>query len=150
MGMEMRGPGELNPNGYYEDAYFKRYNELFLMNDLTFQGWLKFIEQLVRERRDLNRPWGFKDPRTADILGLYLAMFEEPKIIWCTRQKELVVKSLIEKAMLTPEKAEATYEARTAMIGRLMTGKDYLHIHFNGELVARASVKEKIQEKWPM
>ena len=148
MGKEMRGPGPYNVDGYYEDIHFKKYNEMILVGDLTLQGWLKLIQQTIVERRNLGKKWGFKDPRISELLGLYLTFFDKPRIIWCDRDKDLVINSLVKNYEYPVERAEMQYNARNMILNRLIPKTDHVKIYFNGEKVSKDTVIDIVTSKW--
>ena len=148
MGLKFEKPSINNPNGYYEDVEIKRNNDDFLKNYKTFLGWATNIKKIMTMRVSRDIPWGFKDPRIADLFGLYLAMFDAPKIIWCIRDKDLVLKSLIEKYQYTQTQAIMQYKSRMQVIGRLLRERDHLQIHFTKEGTKKEDVIRLIHQKW--
>ena len=61
-------PDKNNTKGFFEDYDFKYVNDEFLFRGMTYPKWLTCVSYITQERRKLKRPWGFKDPYTADIL----------------------------------------------------------------------------------
>jgi hypothetical protein len=148
MGLEFKEPTKFNPGGYYEDIDIKRNNDDLLNSFLTLQGWAKNIKNIMKARIDRNVPWGFKDPRICDLLGFYLLMFNNPKIICCVRDRDLVIKSLVNKYKLPMDKAVERNDTRIVAQTRLLRGWDYLILDFGSDMVKKEDVIRKITRKW--
>lgn len=77
MGERLIPAHETNPYGHWEDADFVRVNEAFVMQDrMTAEEWSGAVAELIKKRRALGRQWGWKDPRTCQLLPQYLKFFE--------------------------------------------------------------------------
>ena len=148
MGLRFEEPTKFNPEGYYEDIDIKRNNGNLLEAFFTLQGWAKNIKDIMKDRMVRNIPWGFKDPRLCDLLGFYLTMFENPKIIWCIRDRELVLKSLVQKYNFSPEQAILQHDVRMQSTERLMRGRDHLQVEFTEERYGKDDVIHLIKGKW--
>lgn len=148
MGHEFREPNEINPNGFWEDAEFYRPNYSFLHGKITYPEWVEKIFGVIAERMELNKPWGFKDPDATHFLGLYLSFFENPKIIRCSREKELVVKSLMKSFGHMKEYAENLYKHKEWILDNVLSGKDFLTVHFGDKKVADKEIIGLIENKW--
>jgi len=148
MGLGFEKPTQFNPEGYYEDIDIKRNNENLISSNFTLQYWAKNIMDIMKVRTDRNIPWGFKDPRVCDLLGLYLGMFDNPKILWCIRDRALVIKSLVERYGHPLKHAETQHDSRMQVGIRLLRQRDHLQIRFTEERCSKEDVIHQIREKW--
>lgn len=148
MGYEFRKPTEINPDGFWEDAEIYRPNYKFLHGKLTYPEWIDEIFGVVARRMQLNKSWGFKDPDATHFLGLYLSFFENPKIIRCTRKRELVIKSLMKSFGHTKEYAENLHQNKEWMLDNVLLGKDFLTVHFGNDRVMDSEIIDLIENKW--
>ena len=148
MGTKFKRPDTRTVGGDFEDAEIKRNNQNLLNNDVTFHGWMKIFSLIIENRCSVGGPWGYKDPRTIELLGLHLSFFDRPKIIWCIRNRDLVIKSLVEKFSFTEDRAKLLHDSRIVFGRRLMRGRDYLPIRFTEERRSREDVIQAIHDKW--
>jgi hypothetical protein len=95
MGSRLVGANPTNPQGHWEDAEFVELNVLHLHNRIEHTEWAVEIEQLADRRRALGRPWGWKDPRTCNLLRQYLELFDNPKFIRCVRDPDEIESSIV-------------------------------------------------------
>lgn len=84
-----------NPWGHFEDCDFLNLNVSFLNKKLSRDEWDSRVQQLIDERRALGRPWGWKDPRTCNLLRLYLNFFNDPKFVRCVRSADRIEDSVL-------------------------------------------------------
>ena len=84
-----------NPWGHFEDCDFLHLNASFLNQKLSRDEWTSRVQQLIDDRRALGRPWGWKDPRTCNLLRLYLNFFSDPKFVRCVRSAERIEDSVV-------------------------------------------------------
>ena len=151
MGVNFVNPSPLNPDGYWEDLDFTTANDYFLKSYLTYIGWSRHIDMVTQVRLALNKPWGFKDPRVSELLGLYLGLFDDPKLILCSRDYGLTLKSLvrINGKHLTEDSLRHLLDRRQSFLKRFLNGRDYLQIHFTNERKTEEEVISAIKGKWP-
>ena len=122
MGFEMFTNFNHNPKGHFEDQDFltlhmgkslkvpgKCYNKLSGEHKDEFR-------ELIRERRGLNWPWGFKDPRIAYYLKFYFEEFDCPKIIRLRRDMHDVRRSIMRTFGKTPEQIEESLGRETPTV----------------------------------
>lgn len=123
MGEDSPGKQESNPLGHFEDRAFLELNQEILTSaagswdnppdpqNISVQGekYSSRINDLVRSRisEHPGMPWGWKDPRTSLTIGLYSPVLENPYILWCQRDPELVAKSLEKRNQFTRAKSFA-------------------------------------------
>lgn len=149
MGEEFVSANSWNPDGYWEDVEFYGINTNFIAGHIVYKQWVRQAVALIMERQERGWPWGFKDARLHALLGWYLGFFDEPRLIWCRRKRDLVIASLKRCYGFSKEKASALYRGRELVIGRLMKGQKYLEIYFDEKQVSRETVINAIKERWP-
>ena len=148
MGYDFKKPNSINPEGYYEDREFLLSNHNLIAGDWTLQGWLKVVHKIIDARQELGIPWGFKDPRIAELLGEYLGFFDNPHIIWCDREARLVIKSLVTKYEYSPDIAKKMYVVRMIKMDRLLKGRNILRIKIGEDRLSEEDVIAMIDEKY--
>lgn len=84
---------EGNPKGYWEDYDFLHFH-MGANNPINTDEWYEEREKLIKDRQDLEWPWGFKDPRIASYLDMYQELFDNPKLIWCKRNLDDITRSI--------------------------------------------------------
>ena len=95
VGSHLLGADATNPWGHFEDCDFLNLNASFLNHKLSRGEWSLRVGQVIEERRALGRPWGWKDPRTCNLLRLYLNFFNDPRFVRCVRSAERIEDSVI-------------------------------------------------------
>lgn len=149
MGHEFPPANDTNPDGFWEDIDFYNANKaFFIRGEINFGEWEEEVVKIITERVELDRPWGFKESRMAHLLGLYLGFFKNPKIIRCKRKKELVVLSLMRCYGFSKNHAVAIWHRRETLLDNLLSGKDYLTIHFGEKRVTDEEIIDSIENKW--
>jgi len=148
MGYKFPPPDFTNIDGFYEDVDFRRVNKDFNFGKIGYPTFEKEVARIVANRLALNKPWGFKEGRMADLLGLYLGFFENPRVIRCRRKSELVVKSLVRCYGLTEEFAEMFWFKRERTLDNVLSGKDYLTICFDERRIPDKEIISLIENKW--
>lgn len=149
MGGSFLPPDKDNPQGYYEDADFYWLNYNFYKRGMSLKEWLDSVLSLIKKRQELQRPWGIKSVRMVDILGLYLSLFDEPKIICCYRDLKGFSASLKRCYSCSNEQAENTYFFRITIMKRLLESRDYLPLDFTDHLEDEY-IENCIKEKWEL
>jgi len=148
MGLEFVKSSKSNPDGTYEDIVFWLLNRKLLGNKVAFPSWHYAVQQLVMDRQNLNVPWGWKDPVTSQLLGIYLTFFDNPKIIRCNRDKILVLQSIKKHWKRTADAAASQYISTTACLDRILKGIDHLVIDFGKEVLSDEYIIERITSRW--
>jgi hypothetical protein len=95
MGERMLGAHATNPYGHFEDREFLDLNIARLQNGLSREKWVSGVQQLIERRRVLQVPWGWKDPRTCNLLPDYLRLLDAPKFVRCTRAPDQIEESVV-------------------------------------------------------
>lgn len=149
MGERFRDANAFNPEGYYEDMEFVHANTMLIKGTLTLREWATSIGNLIEERQSRGIMWGFKDPRAAELIGLYIQFFENPMVVWCVRPKELIVNSFLTKYHRSTEEANLVYDTRYTFLRRTLSQRDHLKIHFNEHRLSVEDVAKAIKAKWP-
>lgn len=120
MGTRFRQPDKDNPDGYWEDQEFVRWNKAFLAGEVGYSEFMHRIGDVMKERKQCYETWGFKDPRLAYLLGIYLTANDDSAcVICCTRDEEAVVASCRRCYGWTEEEATKMYRGRTESIANL-------------------------------
>ncbi len=140
-------PNATNIDGHWEDMEFRDLNHIRMSGGIDRKQWLDSIKRLIKKREKQNVPWGFKDPRTSMFLDDYLKLFEEPLIIYCSRNRELTVASLKKCYGFTDEEAIELYNKRINSVKKHLKGKDYLEINFDNR-VEEADIIKRINKKF--
>jgi O-antigen biosynthesis protein len=110
IGEHLLGANIGNEQGHFEDLDFHRWHERVLRaNGLGPEGFLatgrvtvpdglrREAEELVRERRGLGRPWGWKNPRTTLLLDFWLDLVPEAVFLGMVRPPWEVIDSLFRR-----------------------------------------------------
>jgi len=147
MGESFSDPDASNPEGYYEDKEFVYINLEFYHNALDFQEFLGHTVELIKKRNLMQVPWGIKCLRIVELFGIYMGFFDDPKIIWCVRDREDTLESMSRSFTGNPEYAEVLYNIRTTLLRRFLTGRDYLKIDFTQKRDEQ-EIENLIKEKW--
>jgi len=132
MGERLKSADGFNPQGYYEDEEFKSLDMSFHDDGLAEKDWLRGVLNLIEKRNAMGKRWGFK-LLLAHLLGQYLALFDNPKIIRCVRDKELVLKSLMRCYGMDKAEAEEFWYIREKPLDRILAGRKHLVIDFGAE-----------------
>jgi len=116
---------------YYEDLDFKRWDDWFLAGSVPISEWVVQIKDLIKKRRSSGSFWGIKHPKASHILGLYLTLVDDPKLIYCKRPEEDIIQSTIKNYNWSPEQAEREIRRRVECIDRSITGHNVLLLDFS-------------------
>lgn len=148
MGKELVPAHSTNPYGHWEDAEFVRLNDDFAMKrKIGEEEWRAGIAQLIEERRSQNVPWGWKDPRTSQLLPQYLHIVGDAKFIRC-RRRAADIESSILKAYdgWTWEQAIQLRQGREDALDRDLRGRTVLEIQYNRLKREREAVVRDLAE----
>lgn len=121
MGRSFHLPDEFNKNGYWEDLEVQDLDCKYVVLGLheheieePHRLWKEQFNKLVSERVE---PYGIKEPSMLDhedLFKYYLSL--KPDIIWCDREREDNIASLMRFKGHTYKEAEEIYDSRTAII----------------------------------
>lgn len=134
LGDDLLGANRGNPMGHHEDLEVLELNDQILASsggnwsdpptrEAILRNRRQFrpaIRKLVRARNACHRVWGWKDPRTALTLELFLPHLARPHLLVVRRDPEEVALSLSRRDGTDVEKNLALYEAYTARISKLL------------------------------
>jgi hypothetical protein len=120
MGDRFVPANDTNKYGHWEDKDFHDTNAAFMNANITERQWHYNIKKITIDRRALMRPWGFKDPRTCDLLDLYKIYYPNPRIIWCKRNLDDVVASMKKAYGWKQQEAMALIKRREDNIERFI------------------------------
>lgn len=142
MGAEFVPSNESNPDGYWEDKSFRDLNQAVLSKKISAQKWDLEIDQLLKKRRALHVPWGWKDPRTCHLLNQYLPHLNNPFYVRCRRNPEDIEKSMV-KAYAgigwTQKTAISCRQWRESRLDEFLQSHNTLEVEF--ELLIKDSKK---------
>jgi len=146
LGVHMGSRFRPDPQGksHYEDLAFKDLNDHFLSNRLNFNEWLGGVQRLVFERIEMDKPWGFKDPRASYLVGLYLMFFDDPKFIRCRRRHDKILESMLRNYEWTKDQAENIIQERELALDRFLKGREVLELNFD-EFIPEEDLEEKLK-----
>jgi len=144
MGEEFAPPNHTNPEGFWEDIDFYNLNKDFVFDRILFSEFYEKAQKLIFDRSSSGEPWGFKESRMSHILPMYLSLLNEPKLIWCQRDKDLTVKSCMRCYGWEEEEASKMLEARYSIIKNILQGREHLVINFGRDRMTEEEVAHKI------
>lgn len=81
------------PNGFYEDQEVVTLNQARLAGALAPDEWCGRLSLVASARRDVMKPWGWKDPRTCEFIEDVVRMFPGAVFIRCRRPRERIIAS---------------------------------------------------------
>jgi hypothetical protein len=148
MGKEFPPANESNPDGFWEDMDFYNLNTALVIGQIPYTKFMNDAIAIVRERREMGIPWGFKESRMGVLLGNYLGLFDKPKIIWCKRKKDLVLASVSKCYEYDADRSYTLYYTRMVMLTRLLQDRDPLIIEFDESTKTKEEIISAIGEKW--
>lgn len=128
-------------NEDWEDLDFKELNDKFLAGAITYPEWDARIRNVIENRKG---NWGLKDPRLSHFLGLYLC-YIDPVIIWCKRDREMIIQSLCREYGWSELNAERFHDNRNSMLCSIMGAVPHIEIDFT-ERLSDKEVLERIGE----
>lgn len=144
--------------GYWEDADFHKvcmsvwdtlqHSFVSEKDKKGLTEWRGEMMKLIEERKKLNRPWGFKNPRVANAPEFFLSCFKNPKIIRCVRNEENAVKSFVKaySTELNEEKARYWYSFRKKNLDEALKNREYLEIKFENITKDKEGTAKKIAD----
>ena len=151
MGRELTKPRMGNPKGYFEDiAFVQAHRGRIRVDDepgwkdvhVGTPEWKEGVDKILKNRRALGIPWGFKDPAVCYHLHYWLKdYFINPKMIWTVRnlfdcQKSLMIYGQLRHPDYIPDEEVHDILSRQYMKGReeqyekFVKGRDVLIVSF--------------------
>jgi len=142
MGFRLEPPHRTNPHGHWEDSEFVALNSAVLCERLPLQEWERCVRAIIEHRSNLGIRWGWKDPRTCDLLDRYLGIVAAPRLIRCRRAPDAIQASIV-KAYANADgsngwnaaSARRLQQRRDGMLDRLLP-RETLDVEFD-TLVSR-------------
>jgi hypothetical protein len=134
VGLRLVGADATNPFGHFEDCEFLQLNAALLRQGLSHAEWAQRVRQLIAKRRALGVPWGWKDPRTCNLLRDYLEFFNDPKFVRCVRPADQIEASVVRAygdRGWTPDQAYTLRSRREQELDRYLPWYRYIEIDFD-------------------
>lgn len=134
MGDRLVGAHPSNPYGHWEDRDFLDPNAALLNGKLNTVEWRRLVGSVINNRRQSGVPWGWKDPRTCNLLSQYLEFFTAPKFIRCVRTAEEIEASMVRAyghCGWTPEGSKAVRLCREQELDLYLPWYDTLAVDFD-------------------
>ena len=144
MGSRLVPSDATNPYGHWEDYEFVKLNSAFLTGRITHSKWESNIRKLIECRVALGIPWGWKDPRTCDLLRDYLEFFDDPPFIRCIRSATQIEASIIKAYGWTPTNARLGRLRREQELDRYLPRRNTLEVNFTELRTDRRSIVESL------
>lgn len=124
MGFMFRKPDQFNPEGVYEDLFFKHLNEWYIRKDITRQQWKMGVESIMHTRNEL---WGFKHPNTCYLLQEYINLLK-PKFVWARRDIAESAASCARCYNMPLHEASVLMHHRNNLCEKHLKGQDVLDV----------------------
>jgi hypothetical protein len=134
VGARLVGADATNPYGHFEDCDFLQLNAAFLRHGLSRAEWAESVRRLIEKRRALGVPWGWKDPRTCNLLRDYLEFFNDPRFVRCVRAPEQIEASVVKaygERGWTPDQAHLLRTRREQELDRYLPWYRTIEIDFD-------------------
>jgi len=144
MGSRLVPPDFTNPYGHWEDYEFVKLNSAFLSQRIARSKWEEQIRKLIECRNALGIPWGWKDPRTCDLLRDYLEFFDNPPFIRCIRSATQIEASIIKAYRWTPTNARLGRLRREQELDRYLPRRNLFEVDFTELRTDRRKIVESL------
>lgn len=135
---------------YWEDREFWRLSDELLGKKTISQAqWQERVQEIAERRRQLNAPWGWKDPRTSLIMPQCRAIFQNAKYIRCRRRAGDIEASMVKvspEVGYTWESAIALRKTCESALDRDLVGCNVLEVHFRDLTKDRAGTVRRLIE----
>lgn len=149
MGADFLPPDiKANPEGNYEDMHIVNLHRATIGGEISYASFLQKSSMLFESRGKMGRAWGFKDPMAVYFLPFYMCtFFRMPRVVWCTREKEKVIRSIKAHWSKTETQAVHIYQSRTDLLASTLKHFDHLRIDFT-EKITDDELLQMLVEKW--
>jgi len=138
-----------NQGGTYEDKQIWSLNRLLFKNKINYVDWSYVLQTEIGAREKSGKPWGIKDPMLSYFIGEIIGYCKEfPRIIWCKRNRALVLKSMQKNWANTLKQARVNYQGKDVFLSRVLSHVDHLEIDFKKDWLEDADIIERIRGKW--
>ena len=161
MGNDFRVQNELNPGGFYEDEAFIRLNKFLIRNQMHFSVWALEMQRKIEICNSRGVSWGFKDPDIWLLLGFFIGVIPNLRIVVCVRDMDLVVKSIVKNwnnrvphatpiaGIWNKERAErAWFERNMILSNQLKHNPNVLTIEYHKELKPDEEIIKQFKDRW--
>jgi hypothetical protein len=148
MGSNFETPTGHNPHGNFEDRDFVDANKGLIGGLLTLQEWSDIVVGHINQRNHMGVPWGINDPGMSYMLGLYLQLLPNHRIIRCKRDRGLVLEGLKKCHGHTQESAEKLFDSRERLLDNFLSCVDHLELRFGKDEIPDEMIETSIQRKW--
>jgi sulfotransferase family protein len=133
MGERLLSAHPTNPYGHFEDRDFLDLNIGRLEKGLSKEEWEIGVRELIERRRVFGTPWGWKDPRTCNLLRDYLRLLDAPKFVRCRRDPDQIEDSVVKAYGAngwTVEAARALRVRRERELDRYLPWYETMEVNF--------------------
>lgn len=142
MGHRFAPCDQANTGGYWEDLDFKDLHHAYLDGGIQTDEFCQTITELIALRQQQHTWWGFKDPRTAQVLPLYRReLLPEARYIWVQRDPRTsqwsMLQSFRKRHMARhpdPWMVWHTWHVRYEMLTQWLEGASVLRVQFESVL----------------
>lgn len=149
MGTRLLGAHKTNPYGHWEDRDFLDLSMARMEKKISLSEWTARTSELLNARRSLGKPWGWKDPRTCNLLREYLELINDPQFIRCVRDPAKIEFSVVRAYAehgWTSEQARSMRVRRERELDRYLPWYRTLDIDFDQMRESREQVILQIIE----
>lgn len=138
------------PNGFWEDLDFSVASRGFVLGKINLDSWMDHVLLMAAQRKQRSRAWGFKDTRICYLLGFYLGIFQKPRLVYCKRDKDVVIRSLMKCYEFSDQESIMLYDQRTMLLDNAFSqiNTDSLVIDFGKRRVPDKEIIKQLQDKW--
>jgi hypothetical protein len=157
MGTKLKKADQANPKGYFEDELFLKINKAILRDKklswdkppkspikTTSSKNINQLKKYIKSKKDL---WGWKDPRTCLLLGIYAKLVKNIHLITVFRNPLEIAKSLEERdGIKIQDGIELTNKYNSLILRQLNLYPKYpkLYISFEEIIACPVSIAKKI------
>jgi len=144
MGSRLVPADATNPYGHWEDYEFVKLNSALLRERIGRSDWEKRTRKLIDCRIALGIPWGWKDPRTCDLLRDYLTFFDNPTFIRCIRSAPQIEASIIKAYGWSPTNARLGRLRREHELDQYLPRNNTFEVDFTELRTDRRKIVESL------
>jgi len=120
----------------YEDADIVDLNRRLAFEGISKQQWKKKARKIFTAQKQKGGLWGWKDPRLITMLPWVISHFRNNvTIIRTHRDKELVVKSMVEKLGFAKDLAEFTFDGQNKLLDNALKDKHVIEINYGRNIL---------------
>lgn len=123
-----------NPDGFYEDRYIRTLDQARLAGRLSPEEWSQAMLRVAGMRDARPGRWGWKDPRTAELISDVVRLFPDALFVRCYRPRKDTIASCMRWYGFTEPQAAEMVDRRTGNLDRAL-----------GPLKSQAVIVEVVQ-----